>query len=269
MTNKIWLVFYEPHCSHVVQPLDVGVFAALKKQLCTLLRGCATVTLGLPLTKAGMLEAYHQAQLDVMTPCTIKNAWKRAGIYARDHTKPLSWRFVMLESTGVARQPTGTPKADTREKTPNFIADMAAMTNSTPHNGQAFKTMNRRAAMKNPALNNPKVRLMNRKAASLIDKLTDKLAESEARIDYFEAKKSKKTKKLRQKVKITPTEKFARTYNVREAKQMLRNKLVYKNELRGVVIDDEREKTTETPSMSSEIPQSSAPRHNAPRNVKE
>ena len=30
-SNKIWLVFLPAHTSHVLQPLDVGVFSALKR----------------------------------------------------------------------------------------------------------------------------------------------------------------------------------------------------------------------------------------------
>ncbi len=40
LTNKIWLVHYEPHCSHVLQPLDVCLFALVKKRLKTYLREC-------------------------------------------------------------------------------------------------------------------------------------------------------------------------------------------------------------------------------------
>ena len=40
LSNRVWLVFYESHCSHVGQVLDVGVFELLKRRLMGLLREC-------------------------------------------------------------------------------------------------------------------------------------------------------------------------------------------------------------------------------------
>ncbi|KAI1819009.1 hypothetical protein F4861DRAFT_547732 [Xylaria intraflava] len=215
-----------------------------------------------------MLEAYHQARLDIMTPRTIKNAWKTAGIYPRDRAKALSSKFVMLEAPGIARQPVNIPEVRTREKTPDFIADMAAMTISTPHNSQSFKALSRRTAMKNPALNNPEQRLVNRKVASLIDNLTDRLAKSEARVDYFEAKESKKAKNVRQKVKINPSQKFTRLGDVREAKRVLRSRVVYRDEAPDTDVVNRSEVAVSTPPKASNPSKPSAPRRNPPRNTK-
>ncbi|KAK5637617.1 hypothetical protein RRF57_013332 [Xylaria bambusicola] len=79
LSNKVWLLFYEPHCSHV-QPLDVGVFGLLKKKLKNELNLTPAGRLGIKPSKKEMVLAYKVAREAVLGVKTITNAWATAGI---------------------------------------------------------------------------------------------------------------------------------------------------------------------------------------------
>jgi hypothetical protein len=230
LVNKIWLVFYEPHCSHVVQVLDVGVFGLLKRRLRIVLRECPNTTLRHKPTKQDMLTAYRQARIQVLTPSTIKNAWRTAGINPRDRAKPLSSRFVILEDIGVPRARQKAPTRFNRPSTPDFVTELAPISIQTPSGGQALRTCSRNLASVDPTFRLPTVRLFARKAGKALDECVGKLVDVQARNEYLEAKLVRKTKKVRQKVKVAPGERFVRMADVRRAKRRLRNRVLYEDE---------------------------------------
>ncbi|KAK6857597.1 hypothetical protein PG995_006424 [Apiospora arundinis] len=230
LSNKIWLVFYEPHCSHVVQVLDVGVFGLLKRRPRTRLRECPNTVLGLKPTKMDMLKAYRQARIDVMTPSVIRNAWRTAGIYPRDRSKPLSSRYVILKDVGVARVRSGTPEVVERESTPDFVAELAPTPIKTPSGGQALRRSGRQLAASDPTFKLPSQRLFIRKASKALDQQANKIASLEAHINYLQAKLDRKSARVRQKVRIAPGQRFVRMADIRRAKRRLRGRVVYEDE---------------------------------------
>ncbi|KAK8095253.1 transposase [Apiospora kogelbergensis] len=230
LSNKIWLVFYEPHCSHVVQVLDVGVFGLLKRRLRRLLRECPNTVLGLKPTKMDMLEVYRQARIDVLTLSIIRNAWRTAGIYLRDRSKPLSSRYVILEDVGVARVCSRAPEVVERELTPDFVAELAPTPIKTPSGGQALRRSGRQLAALDPTFKLPSQRLFVRKASKALDQQADKIASLEAQIDYLQSKLDRKTARVRQKVRIAPGQRFVRMADIRRAKRRLRGRVVYEDE---------------------------------------
>ena len=230
LSNKVWLVFYEPHCSHVVQVLDVGVFGLLKRKLKVFVRDGPNARLGLKPSKKDMINAYRQARIDVLTPNVIKNAWRTSGIWPRDREKPLSSRYVILEDVGVARERSDAPPVLTRELTPDFLTEVAPTPIKTPSGGQELRRSVRKLATNDPTFHLPSQRLFTRKVSKALGQQASKITDLEARINYLTTKLEKTTKKVRQKVVLPPGQRFIRMANIRQAKRRLRGRVVYEDE---------------------------------------
>jgi len=236
LSNKIWLVFYEPHCSHIVQVLDVGVFGLLKRRLRIVLRECPNAVLGLKPTKMDMLKAYRQARVDVLTPSTIRNAWKTAGIHPRDRSKPLSSKYVILEDVGVARARSKPSEVVEKEPTPDFLAELAPTPIKTPSGGQELRNSSRKLAATDPTFRMPSQRLFIRKASKALDQSASRIAHLEAQVDYLQTKLDRKATRVRQKVRIAPGQRFVRMADIRRAKRRLRGRVVYEDEASDVEV---------------------------------
>jgi hypothetical protein len=230
MLNKVWLVFYEPHCSHVVQALDVGVFGLLKKRLRKYLCDSPCMALGITPSKEDVMKALRLARLDVLLPEVIKKAWATAGIYPRDRSKPLSSKYVMLEKEGVAKAKPAAPAAGARPKTPEFSVFDPKYVMETPSTGQDLRRSCRKFATDYSAFNMPAQRLVTRKASKALDRQAEKIAFLEAKVQYLQAKVSRSVPKKRKKVKPAPGRKFAMMADVRRVKRRMRRRVIYEDE---------------------------------------
>ncbi|KAK6836397.1 DDE-domain-containing protein [Apiospora arundinis] len=210
--------------------LDVGVFGLLKRKLKVLVREGPNARLGLKPSKKDMLNAYRQARIDVLTPNVIRNAWRTSGIWPRDREKPLSSKYVILEDVGVARGRLDAPAVLIRDSTPDLLTEVAATPIKTPSGGQELRRSIRKLATNDPTFNLPSQRLFTRKASKALDQQASKIADLEARIDYLTTKLEKTAKKVRQKVTLTPGQRFIRMANIRQAKRRLRGRVVYEDE---------------------------------------
>ncbi|CAI6101447.1 unnamed protein product [Clonostachys chloroleuca] len=131
--NNIFLLFLPAHTSHVLQPLDLGVFSALKaayrRHLERLDEMLDLTTIG----KANFLECYAKARKEALTAKNIKSGFRATGIY------PLNRRKVLLSSQVIA-----TAKAPS---TPQKPAQKDKYDLQTPRNGfQVVDTMSHKAA---------------------------------------------------------------------------------------------------------------------------
>ena len=231
MLNKVWLVFYEPHCSHVVQPLDVGVFSLLKRRLRKYLRESPCIELGIPSSKEDIMRALRQAREDILIPKVIKRAWEIAGIHPRDRSKPLSSKYVMLETEGVARARAKAPAVRERPKTPDFNVFDPKYVMETPSTGQDLRRSCRKFATDYAAFNMPAQRLVTRKASKALDHQAKTIANLQAQVQSLQAKVSKTIKKKKKKVKPAPGRKLVKMSDVRRVKRRMRHRVLYEDEL--------------------------------------
>lgn len=74
------LLILPPHTSHLLQPLDVAIFGALKKQLTTALCHLTQAQL-VRIQKFEWMEAYIQARSGVCNHQNIESAWRGAGLF--------------------------------------------------------------------------------------------------------------------------------------------------------------------------------------------
>jgi hypothetical protein len=88
MQNRIVLLLLPPHSSHLMQPLDVGVFGPLKTAISAQL--ARLISTGVPrLQKMEWLENYVPARAKAITSTNIEGGWRGAGIFPINRAKIL------------------------------------------------------------------------------------------------------------------------------------------------------------------------------------
>src|SRR3954447_7193887 len=92
--NVIWLlerrvipVCLSPHCTNILQPLDVGCFDPLQKAYSDLIDRRLYMSGGrLTMSKQDLWGVYRAARSRAFTNKTIRSAWRAAGLYPIDQT---------------------------------------------------------------------------------------------------------------------------------------------------------------------------------------
>ncbi|KAI0815419.1 hypothetical protein GGR55DRAFT_675034 [Xylaria sp. FL0064] len=158
-----------------------------------------------------------------MTAAAIKKAWATSGIHPRDRSRPLSSKYVMLESEGVAEA----PPAISGPKSPDFLLLRDPKLIDTPAGGQELIRKSRQLADHDRTFRNPTQALFARKASKALDLQAGRIAELEAQVTILTAHLEKKRKKKRKAVKLPPGERFVKMTDIRRVKRRLRNRVVY------------------------------------------
>jgi DDE superfamily endonuclease/Tc5 transposase DNA-binding domain/helix-turn-helix, Psq domain len=84
VNHKIILLCLPPHTTHLLQPLDVGVFSPLAVAYKNGILEQYSFTSSIVLDKVDFLEIWHAARKRAMTSETIQSAWRKAGILPND-----------------------------------------------------------------------------------------------------------------------------------------------------------------------------------------
>ncbi len=91
LENKIILCYLPPYCSHVLQPLDLAVFAPLK----TAYRKSLSMRSKYDLTKAQFIEIYpKKIRLQCIIKGNIEAGFEKSRIYPLNRSRPLSNHYV-------------------------------------------------------------------------------------------------------------------------------------------------------------------------------
>jgi hypothetical protein len=88
--TAIDLSFLPAHTSHVLQPLDLGVFAPLKSRYVRQIAALASLDDASQIKKQRYLTCYKMARLDTFTPRLLRTEWKAAGLYPFNSSKGLN-----------------------------------------------------------------------------------------------------------------------------------------------------------------------------------
>ena len=104
MEKAIDLLILPPHCSHVLQPLDVGVFSPLKRALAAETDAVSRLDAG-RIKRAEWTDMYIRARQRAVTAANIKSGWRATGL------APLSPIEVLdrVERPGQLAHPPQTP----------------------------------------------------------------------------------------------------------------------------------------------------------------
>ena len=88
--SNVYLCFVPAHTSHGLQPLDNGIFNALKASYRQELHKLGSLTDAAPVDKINFIRCYTIARKAGMTPRTIKSGWRTTGNWPIDRQKALS-----------------------------------------------------------------------------------------------------------------------------------------------------------------------------------
>ena len=89
MQNVVNLFIMLPHCSHLLQSLDVGVFAPLKRALSKETDAVNQYDSSC-ISRISWVEMYIRARIKVFSTENLKAGWKRTGLIPLDSDKILS-----------------------------------------------------------------------------------------------------------------------------------------------------------------------------------
>ena len=130
MQNTIDLIILPPHCSHILQPLDVGVFAPLKRALASETDAALQLDSG-RISRVEWVEMYIRARTKALTASNILAGWRGAGL------EPLSPLSVL------AKLPTRTTQAAQIPHTPPQQLDLdLSLLDSSPPDGTELREAN-------------------------------------------------------------------------------------------------------------------------------
>ncbi|KAK8869161.1 transposase [Apiospora arundinis] len=96
--NNIYLLFLPPHSSHVLQPLDVGVFAPMKAYYRKEIGFLTLLTDSAPIGKRNFLICYARARKKALSAQNIKGGWRGSGLWPVCVAKPLTSPLLLENS---------------------------------------------------------------------------------------------------------------------------------------------------------------------------
>lgn len=207
--NNILLLYLPPHSSHVLQPLDLGVFSSLKrsyrKRLNKLHQWEDSTTAG----RRNFLDNYRLSRLDGLSSQNIKSGWKATGLWPVAASKPLL-SPLLLENT-IKRTQNKSEKTPGELKRAEFtlikLLDMQPTVWSTPRKAKDLKDQidlfNKEGSASQASRN------LFRKVTKGFDEKDLLLAKALKIVEALEAKVASIQPQKRRKVVLSPNSKFA------------------------------------------------------------
>ncbi len=114
VARKIILLCLPAHTTHILQPLDVGIFAPLAAIYKNLVHRTTLFGASYSIDKVDFLELYGRARTEAITPVNIYKAWEKAGLLPFNH-ELVHYRLPQKDETNeqynVTIRPTTPPEA--------------------------------------------------------------------------------------------------------------------------------------------------------------
>ena len=101
LESKIILLYLPPHTSHILQPLDLSPFGALKALFHKAARQIIKSGDISRISKADFIRIYFEIRPRAFSKSNVEGGWRKSGIYPRDNNQPLSTPFLKEQ---IARQ---------------------------------------------------------------------------------------------------------------------------------------------------------------------
>lgn len=210
--NNIHLLFLPPHCSHVLQPLDVAVFSPLKNSYRRHLSDIILQRNGLPLNKQDFVVAFARAREDAIYSKNIRSGWEASGLWPVNIERPLASRFVDVEQP---RQ-VSTPRKRRHRSQGSLpkITRPSCKTVPTPRRSQdIFKLLYEVSPeLREIFRTDNTVRISFDKVARLVDEKTMEVFNLQLKLEAAEAQLERLRPKKKRKVRLDPNAKFATSY---------------------------------------------------------
>jgi hypothetical protein len=201
--NNVQLVYMPPHSSHILQPLDIGVFSALKRRYRKDITNFARYDEIKPIERAQLIQFYAKARQHIFTPRYIESGWSGTGLYPFNPEK-------VLQSSQVIQPPTvqRTPPSNTSQRTSDIVFQI-------PTKGCQFQTVIR-DRYRDIALDRD-LRTIVGKTAKAIDQLTWENTSKSLEIRRLSVLLEQVRPTKRVKVVIDSNQTFASIQQIKEA----------------------------------------------------
>jgi hypothetical protein len=128
--NNVYCCYLPAHCSHGLQPLDNGVFNAVKAAYRKELGKLAFLTDSTPVDKVNFIRAYAKAREIGMTIKNIRSGWRVTGNWPISRSKALRHPEIQAEKAETSPEPGPYLGSDDTPKTGRQIRDLGK--NKTP-----------------------------------------------------------------------------------------------------------------------------------------
>jgi hypothetical protein len=209
--NKVQMVFLPSHCSHILQPLDLGVFSSVKSKYRRLIDEHACLEDSAPVRKARFIQYYNIARTQGLSRSNIIAGFKATGIWPYNPAKGLNSSQLLKEPPLQLRQ-----QSSDQQSTP--IQESVLL--QTPQSQRLIYIMIS-ALQKEQALSRSCV-LALKKAGKAIGRLSAQYAEQQAinkhqNLIIQEARHEKS----RKRVQVDPNLQFANVEQIRRDKQVV------------------------------------------------
>lgn len=169
--NNVFCCYLPAHCSHGLQPLDNGVFNAVKTYYRGLLSTWQSLTDSQPVDKINFIKALQEARQKGFTEKNIRNAWKTTGNWPISRRKAMIHPECNMDKDKRRAEPEPTSDND-MPKTGRDIMDLAGP-NATASERRKYRKISQAFNTKDAQL-------------ALADQ---RIAELEAQLERMKAKK--------------------------------------------------------------------------------
>jgi hypothetical protein len=122
--NNVYCCYLPAHCSHGLQPLDNGVFNAVKTAYRKELGKLASLTDSAPVDKVNFIQAYAKARKIGITSKNILSGWRITGNWPISRTKALRHPEIQADRVEVSPDPIPYLGSDDTPKTGRQIRDL-------------------------------------------------------------------------------------------------------------------------------------------------
>ena len=198
--NDIRVLYLPEHSSHLLQPLDLTIFPALKayrKKIKQLVK----ITDDSALSKARFLKFYSKIRKQVMKPETIREGWELSGMWPISMAKPLHNPLFVQQQQNLETNASHTP-ISTRNM-PDTTENMISTSFSNRELRKAVES-----ATKNEEFGHT-ARLLFRRVGMALNEYISEIAERDRKIEDLENQIEHLQPK--KKVKLGPNERFTNT----------------------------------------------------------
>jgi len=224
--NNIYLLFLPPHTSHVLQPLDLSVFAPLKRAYRKELGYLSLLTDSTPIGKRNFLGCYQKARKSALISTNIKLGWKATGLWPTSMSKPLISRLLLENSNTQGGLASITPG---NEDILNWDLRKSNIDWITPEKSQDIRDQARQF-LALPDSGPSTCRVLFRKITKSLDNKDFTITSHQLRIQQLEARVEQLAPRKRRKVQTSPNSRFATIRAIQEAQIQAGDRQVILNE---------------------------------------
>jgi hypothetical protein len=215
--NNVQLLFLPPHTSHVLQPLDLGIFSPLKTAYRKRLSKISSWNDSTVVGKRNFLICLREARDEALTARNCRSGWAATGLWPVRMSKPLMSRLLLENTTKTIDDKVNdiTPLLAVNVATPSWARDSSAVIWSTPRKPKELK--DQLAIFNELEEATSTRRLLFQKLQKAWDIQAFDLAVSQRQIEALQAEVEARRPRKKRRVDTSPNSRFANIWDIQAA----------------------------------------------------